>query len=67
MTEKAWIADCRVSVRTGRKQTFCGVTTVRFAIGNAAAATHYSVDLIADGFAILAKAKPKTVEDDMQD
>ena len=29
--------------------------------------TRYSVDLIADGFAILAKAKPKTVEDDMQD
>jgi single-strand DNA-binding protein len=29
--------------------------------------TQYSVDLIADGFAILAKAKPKTVEDDMQD
>ena len=29
--------------------------------------THYSVDLIADGFAILAKAKPKTVENDMQD
>ena len=29
--------------------------------------THYSVDLIADSFAILAKAKVKTVEDDMQD
>jgi single-strand DNA-binding protein len=29
--------------------------------------TQYSVDLIADGFAILAKAKAKTVEDDMQD
>lgn len=29
--------------------------------------TQYSVDLIADGFAILAKAKPKTVEDDRQD
>ena len=29
--------------------------------------TNYSVDLIADGFAILAKAKAKTVEDDMQD
>lgn len=29
--------------------------------------TNYSVDLIADGFAILAKAKVKTVEDDMQD
>ena len=29
--------------------------------------TNYSVDLIADGFAILAKAKPKTVEDDMQE
>lgn len=29
--------------------------------------TQYSVDLIADGFAILAKAKVKTVEDDMQD
>jgi single-strand DNA-binding protein len=29
--------------------------------------TQYSVDLIADGFAILAKAKAKTVEDDMQE
>jgi single-strand DNA-binding protein len=29
--------------------------------------TNYSVDLIADGFAILAKAKVKTVEDDMQE
>jgi single-strand DNA-binding protein len=29
--------------------------------------TCYSVDLIADGFAILAKAKVKTVDDDMQD
>lgn len=29
--------------------------------------TQYSVDMIADGFAILAKAKVKTVEDDMQD
>ena len=29
--------------------------------------TNYSVDLIADGFAILAKAKVKTVDDDMQD
>tara|TARA_R110001606_G_scaffold399303_1_gene584213 strand:+ start:13566 stop:13904 length:339 start_codon:yes stop_codon:yes gene_type:complete len=29
--------------------------------------TRYSVDLIADGFAILAKAKGKTVEDDMED
>ena len=29
--------------------------------------THYSVDLIADSFAILAKAKVKTVEDDMQE
>ena len=29
--------------------------------------TQYSVDLIADGFAILAKAKVKTVEDDMQE
>ena len=29
--------------------------------------THYSVDLIADSFAILAKAKAKTVEDDMQE
>ena len=29
--------------------------------------TCYSVDLIADGFAILAKAKVKTVEDDMQE
>ena len=29
--------------------------------------TQYSVDLIADGFAILAKAKVKTVEDDMLD
>ena len=29
--------------------------------------TQYSVDLIADGFATLVKAKPKTVEDDMQD
>ncbi len=29
--------------------------------------TQYLVDLIADGFAILAKAKVKTVEDDMQD
>ena len=29
--------------------------------------TRYSVDLIADGFAILAKAKPKTVEGDMHD
>ena len=29
--------------------------------------TRYSVDLIADGFAILAKAKVKTVDDDMQD
>ena len=29
--------------------------------------THYSVDLIADSFAILAKARVKTVEDDMQD
>lgn len=29
--------------------------------------TNYSVDLIADGFAILARAKVKTVEDDTQD
>ena len=29
--------------------------------------THYSVDLIADSFAILAKAKVRTVEDDMQE
>ena len=29
--------------------------------------TQYSVDLIADGFAILAKAKVKTVEDDMEE
>ena len=29
--------------------------------------THYSVDLIADSFAVLAKAKVKTVEDDMQE
>ena len=29
--------------------------------------TRYSVDLIADSFAVLAKAKVKTVEDDMQD
>lgn len=29
--------------------------------------TRYSVDLIADGFAVLARAKVKTVEDDMQD
>lgn len=29
--------------------------------------TRYSVDLIADGYAILAKARGKTVEDDMQD
>ena len=29
--------------------------------------TRYSVDLIADSFALLAKAKVKTVEDDMQD
>ena len=29
--------------------------------------THYSVDLIADSFAILAKAKVKTVGGDMQD
>ncbi len=29
--------------------------------------TIYSVDLIADGFAILAKAKVKTVEDDMEE
>ena len=29
--------------------------------------THYSVDLIADSFAILAKAKVKTVDADMQD
>ena len=29
--------------------------------------THYSVDLIADSFAILAKAKVKTVEDHMQE
>ena len=29
--------------------------------------TNYSVDLIADGFAILAKAKVKTVDGDMQD
>ena len=29
--------------------------------------THYSVDLIADSFAILAKAKVKAVEDDMQE
>ena len=29
--------------------------------------THYSIDLIADSFAILAKAKIKTVEDDMQE
>ena len=29
--------------------------------------TRYSVDLIADGFAILAKAKAKTVEDDVQE
>ena len=29
--------------------------------------TNYSVDLIADGFAILAKAKVKSVDDDMQD
>jgi len=29
--------------------------------------TRYSVDLIADGFAVLAKAKVKTVEDDMQE
>ena len=29
--------------------------------------TNYSVDLIADSFAILAKAKGKTVENDMQD
>ena len=28
---------------------------------------HYSVDLIADSFATLAKAKVKTFEDDMQD
>ena len=28
--------------------------------------TNYSVDLIADGFAILAKAKGKTVDNDMQ-
>ena len=31
------------------------------------AETRYTVDLLADGFAILAKAKVKTVEDDMQD
>jgi single-strand DNA-binding protein len=29
--------------------------------------THYSVDLIADSFAVLAKAKIKTVKDDMED
>ncbi len=29
--------------------------------------TRYSIDLFADGFAILAKAKVKTVDDDMQD
>ena len=29
--------------------------------------THYSVDLIANNFAILAKAKVKTVEDDMEE
>ena len=29
--------------------------------------THYSVDLIADGFAVLAKAKARTVKDDMED
>ena len=29
--------------------------------------THTSVDLIADCFAILAKAKVKTVDDDMQE
>ena len=29
--------------------------------------TYYSVDLIADSFAVLAKAKVKTVEDDMQE
>ena len=29
--------------------------------------TQYSVDLIADSFAVLAKAKVKTVEDDMEE
>jgi hypothetical protein len=29
--------------------------------------THYSVDLIADSFAVLAKAKVRTVKDDMEE
>ena len=45
----------------------CSVITPKEAVVRYPESDNYSVDLIADGFAILAKAKVKTVEDDMQE